>query len=71
MVRAQVHTMGEFSAHAGQKDLLTWVSGMAPSRPRVVVRHGENGPRAALAGQIQKQFGLKTLLPGLGEFIEF
>ena len=23
------------------------------------------------AGQIQKQFGLKTLLPGLGEFIEF
>jgi metallo-beta-lactamase family protein len=71
VVRAQVHTMGGFSAHAGQKDLLTWVSAVAPSRPHIVVTHGENGPRTALSSQIQKQFGLKTSLPRMGEVIEF
>jgi len=71
VVRAQVHTMGGFSAHAGQKDLLAWLGAVAPSRPRVVVTHGENGPRAALASQIHKRFGLKTTLPRMGETVEF
>ena len=70
VVRAKVHTMGGFSAHAGQKDLLAWLSPVAPSKPRVVVIHGENGPRASLASCIQKRFGLKTSLPRMGETVE-
>jgi metallo-beta-lactamase family protein len=71
VVRAAVHTMGGFSAHAGQKDLLTWLGAVAPSRPRVIVTHGEDGPRRSLASHIHKRFGLKTTLPRMGEVIEF
>lgn len=69
-VRAQVHTLGGFSAHAGQTDLLKWFSSIAPSKPRVAVIHGEDEPRAALAKKIQQQFRLPSQLPGMGEVIE-
>lgn len=55
---------------AGQKDKLAWLSPVAPSKPRVVVIHGENGPRASLASCIQKRFWLKTSLPRMGETVE-
>lgn len=69
-VRAQVHTLGGFSAHAGQTDLLEWFGVIAPSRPRVVLTHGEDGPRSTLARLIQQRHKLKPLLPGLNEAIE-
>jgi metallo-beta-lactamase family protein len=69
-VRAQVHTLNGFSAHAGQCDLLDWFSAIAPSKPRVVLTHGEDGPRSALAGVIQERHGLTATLPKLGEVIE-
>jgi metallo-beta-lactamase family protein len=69
-VKAQVHTLGGFSAHAGQSDLLTWLSAMAPRKPRVILTHGEDGPRQALAAQIRKRFGLPATLPGLKDVIE-
>ena len=70
VVRAHVHTMGGFSAHAGQADLLNWFSVIAPSRPRVVLTHGEDGPRQELARQIQRRFKLKSTLPMMGDVIE-
>jgi metallo-beta-lactamase family protein len=69
-VKAQVHTLGGFSAHAGQTDLLKWFSSMAPGKPRVVLTHGEDGPRSALAKKIQQRFGLPSKLPVKGEVIE-
>jgi metallo-beta-lactamase family protein len=69
-VRAQIHTMGGFSAHAGQNDLLAWLSPIAPSHPRVVLTHGEDAPRNALAAEIHRQFALETILPRMGETIE-
>jgi len=69
-VKAQVHTLGGFSAHAGQTDLLTWFSAIAPAKPRVVLTHGEDEPRTALAKKIQERFGLKTAMPTMGETIE-
>ena len=69
-VRAQVHALGGFSAHAGQKDLLDWIGAIAPSKPRVLLTHGEDGPRNILAQQVQKHFGLKPLLPQMGEVVE-
>jgi metallo-beta-lactamase family protein len=69
-VKAQVHTLGGFSAHAGQKDLLGWFSAIAPSKPRVILTHGEDGPRTELARQIQRRFKLPAKLPALGDVIE-
>jgi metallo-beta-lactamase family protein len=69
-VKARVHTLGGFSAHAGQTDLLEWFGVIAPSRPRVVLTHGEDGPRRMLAGLIQQRHKLKPQLPRLYEVIE-
>ena len=69
-VKAQVHTLGGFSAHAGQTDLLGWFSAIAPSQPRVVLTHGENEPRGILAQKILERFKLKAQLPALNEVIE-
>jgi metallo-beta-lactamase family protein len=69
-VHAQVHTLGGFSAHAGQTDLLKWFATLAPVKPRVMLTHGEDGPRTALAKLITERHGLKPLLPALGEVIE-
>lgn len=69
-VKAQVHTLGGFSAHAGQTDLLKWFSVIAPCKPRVVLTHGEDKPRQVLAEKIQKQFKLSSQLPKLGEVVE-
>jgi metallo-beta-lactamase family protein len=69
-VKAKVHTLGGFSAHAGQTDLLNWFSVIAPCKPRVVLTHGEDGPRGELARLIQERFNLRATLPGLGEVIE-
>jgi metallo-beta-lactamase family protein len=69
-VKAKVHTLGGFSAHAGQTDLLTWFSAIAPSKPRVILTHGEDGPRQALAKKIQQKFRLPSHLPDMMETIE-
>lgn len=69
-VKAQVHTLGGFSAHAGQTDLVKWFSAIAPSKPRVVLTHGEDEPRSALAKLLQHRFKTTCRLPQLGEVIE-
>jgi metallo-beta-lactamase family protein len=69
-VRAKTHTFGGLSGHAGQRDLLQWMGTMAPSRPRVVLTHGEDGPRQKLRAEIQKRFGLKAEAPDYLETIE-
>ncbi|HEX5220266.1 MAG TPA: MBL fold metallo-hydrolase [Verrucomicrobiae bacterium] len=69
-VKARIHTLGGFSAHAGQTDLLNWFSVIAPCQPRVVLTHGEDGPRGELARLIQQRHNLRPALPGLGEVIE-
>ena len=69
-VRAVTHSLGGFSAHAGQTDLLEWLACLAPKHPRVVLTHGEDRGRLPLAEMIEKRFGLKPRLPELGEVIE-
>ena len=68
-VLAQIHTLGGFSAHAGQTDLLKWFDVLAPSKPRVVLTHGENGPRTTLSQAIVRNHGITPLLPNIGEVI--
>src|SRR6187551_2357776 len=70
-VKAKIHTLGGFSAHAGQTDLLHWFSVIAPSKPRVILTHGEDDQRAELARIIQKRFGLTSKSPAMGETFEF
>jgi metallo-beta-lactamase family protein len=70
-VRAKTHQFGGLSGHAGQSDLLNWIGSLASSKPRVILTHGEDGPRRALAGRIQERFGLASEMPAYREVIEF
>ena len=69
-VRAQIHKLGGFSAHAGQSDLLQWFNALAPDRPRVVLTHGEEKARIPLANLILHRYGLQPFLPQYGESVE-
>jgi metallo-beta-lactamase family protein len=69
-VKATIHTLGGFSAHAGQTDLKCWFDVIAPSKPRVVLTHGEDDQRAALVRLIQQRHRLPSTLPKMGAVIE-
>lgn len=51
-VKAQVHTVGGFSAHADQADLLRWVDGFV-NRPPVCLVHGEAEPAQRLQQKLR------------------
>lgn len=61
-VKARVFTIGGFSAHADQKDLLEWV-GHFESRPKVFVIHGEHAASEVLAQKICDRFHLDVYIP--------
>ena len=68
-VKAQIHKLGGFSAHAGQAELLKWFNAIAPSRPRVVLVHGEDSARETLGNIIKHKYGLAPRIPAYGEAI--
>ena len=61
-VKAKVFTIGGFSAHADQEDLLEWVSHFE-SNPKVFVVHGEVTASDALAEKLQERFNLIVHVP--------
>ncbi len=68
-VAARVVTLGGYSAHAGQTDLLNWLAPMVGSKPRVVLTHGEPRGQKPLARLIAERFAIAAHLPTLGEII--
>jgi metallo-beta-lactamase family protein len=62
-VAAKVFTIGGFSAHADQKDLLDWVAHFDEARPKVFVVHGEQTASETLAREINSRFGMETRVP--------
>ncbi len=69
-VHARVHILNGFSAHAGQTELLQWLGAVASQQPRVVLTHGEDGPREALRAKIVERFQLEVSCPVPGDAIE-
>jgi metallo-beta-lactamase family protein len=69
-VKARIHTLGGFSAHAGQRDLLEW-AGAFGNRPRFYLVHGEPEAIAILQKTMQDQLGIKAEIPKQGDRIEF
>lgn len=68
-VNASVHTLNGFSAHAGQTELVEWFGSLAESKPRLVLTHGEEGPRRALAARITDRYGIDAVLPKMNESV--
>lgn len=65
-VNAQRHTVGGLSAHTDQHGLMEWYGQFQPSPPLVLV-HGEDKAREALAGEIGERHGAPVELarPGM------
>jgi metallo-beta-lactamase family protein len=71
VVRAAVHTLGGFSAHAGQCGLVEWASHLARSRARFILTHGEPKACQGLSAALRTQLGIESECPGRGATISF
>lgn len=63
VIRAKIHKIGGYSAHADQKDLLNFVKRMRNKPREIRIVHGEEGAKRVL------QSKLKQLVPGANVFI--
>ncbi|MFZ4576229.1 MAG: MBL fold metallo-hydrolase [Phycisphaerales bacterium] len=74
IVRAKIHTLGGFSAHAGRSDLLKWAGTLAPTPgkqwPRMALTHGEDTARQSLATEMNRLWNFTPTLPREGDSIE-
>lgn len=68
MVGAQVHTLGGFSAHAGQSQLIEWASHFA-NRPELHLIHGELDKMEILQSEFKKRLNWDANIPELGDRI--
>lgn len=67
-VRATIHTLGGFSAHAGQDELVHWALGMQASKPKIYLVHGEVEAMEALRQRLEQQH-LQATIAEYGESI--
>lgn len=65
-VRAQVHTLGGFSAHAGQSELLGWCRRATGPNTTFVLVHGEEDRRATFGRLLETELGRPSLAPARG-----
>lgn len=63
VVKAHIHTLGGFSAHADQRGLLNWVSHIHNPDLQVFINHGEEKASMGLRQLISDRFQFKTAVP--------
>lgn len=68
-VRASIHTLGGFSAHASQTQLLEWVSRFSRKPERILLVHGEDDAKAVLQQRLHAE-GYKAAIPVMGQKVE-
>lgn len=67
-VKAQVHTLGGFSAHAGQSQLIDWVSHF-DHHPELYLVHGELEKMKVLQSELKRRLNWDANIPEPGEQI--
>ena len=72
-VRAQVRSLGNYSAHADHSELVDWVTRRLPAHGAIFLTHGEDEERQALRAALMHDDGLasdQVLLPMLDDAFE-
>lgn len=69
-VKAAIHTVGGFSAHADKDGLLAWVKNIKNPNCKVFVVHGEEQSATTFAETVHTELGLATYVPEWGESID-
>jgi metallo-beta-lactamase family protein len=59
-VKAEIVSMGQFSAHAGKSELLRWLTGLPAPPKQTYLVHGEPAAAQALQRDIQDKFQWKS-----------
>jgi metallo-beta-lactamase family protein len=67
-VRAEVHTLKAFSAHADRNELIDYVTRVRPKKTFLV--HGEQDAREALAEALRSRGLTEVFLPKRGDVVE-
>ena len=70
IVKAKIHTLGGFSAHASQSQLVDWLNNFKENRPALYLVHGEEETKLTLQ-RVVKESGWNAYIPELGEVIRF
>lgn len=70
-VRASVHTLNGFSAHADRPALLGWAAGFRKPPTRVFVTHGEARAAEALAQALRMDLGWQVSVPSPGDSLDW
>lgn len=66
-VKATIHTLGGFSAHAGQDQLMAWAKAFHKPRPRLFLVHGEPGSMQVLQKRLSHELHWDAAMPEEGE----
>ena len=63
-IKAKIHLIGGFSAHADQRDLLNFITRI-PRAPKVLrIVHGSDEAKAAMKSLLErKSIGTQTIVP--------
>lgn len=61
-IRAQVHTVGGYSAHAGQEDLLRFVEGIPQPPGEIRIVHGDKGAKRALQAKLLRLVSVANVI---------
>lgn len=69
-VKAAIHTLGGFSAHASQSQLLDWAMNFNDGRPRLYLIHGDAEAKIALGERFRQQ-GWSAGIPDHGDSVSF
>ena len=69
-VRAQIHSIGGFSAHADQAGLIDWLKGFEQLPRGIFITHGENNAQKEMAALIRQQLNIEPTIPAWGEEYE-
>lgn len=68
-VRARIHTIGGFSAHADRQELLEWLGAFSPA-PQVFIVHGEEEVSFDFKAAVEERPGLTAQVPFQGQSFE-
>ncbi len=69
-IAAKIFTIGGFSAHAGQSQLLEWIKPAVTQGSRIVLTHGEEKAQNVLATKLNELYGIEVIIPNYLETIQ-
>ncbi len=62
-INAKIFTIGGFSAHAGQSQLIEWVGDALDKGSQIILVHGEEKAQNTLAEKLKAKYGVEVTIP--------